>query len=52
MGSGALAAHYRDATVRKLGQGEGLIDEFALAYLKSGLAAWGVRYIDSHFLPY
>jgi len=38
--------------VRKLGQGEGLIDEFALAYLKSGLAAWGVMYIDGHFLPY
>jgi len=27
--------------VRKLGKGEGLIDEFALTYLKSGLAAWG-----------
>jgi transposase len=38
--------------VRQLGQGEGLIDEFALAYLKSGLAAWGVMYIDGHFLPY
>ena len=38
--------------VRRLGQGEGLIDEFALAYLKSGLAAWGVMYIDGHFLPY
>ena len=38
--------------VRKLGQGEALIDEFALAYLKSGLAAWGVMYIDGHFLPY
>jgi transposase len=38
--------------VRKLGKGEGLIDEFALAYLKSGLAAWGVMYIDGHFLPY
>ena len=38
--------------VRKLGQGEALIDEFALAYLRSGLAAWGVRYIDGHFLPY
>ncbi len=38
--------------VRELGQGEGLIDEFALAYLKSGLAAWGVMYIDGHFLPY
>jgi transposase len=38
--------------VRKLGQGEALIDEFALSYLKSGLAAWGVMYIDGHFLPY
>jgi transposase len=38
--------------VRKLGKGEGLIDEFALVYLKSGLAAWGVMYIDGHFLPY
>lgn len=37
---------------RKLGKAEGLIDEFALAYLKSGLAAWGVMYIDGHFLPY
>ena len=38
--------------VRKLGPGEALIDEFALTYLKSGLAAWGVMYIDGHFLPY
>ena len=38
--------------VRKLGKGEALIDEFALAYLKSGLAAWGVMYIDGHFMPY
>jgi hypothetical protein len=38
--------------VRKLGQGEALIDEFALTYLKSGLAAWGVMYIDGHFMPY
>lgn len=38
--------------VRKLGKGETLIDEFALGYLKSGLAAWGVMYIDGHFLPY
>jgi transposase len=38
--------------VRKLGKGEALIDEFALTYLKSGLAAWGVMYIDGHFLPY
>ncbi len=38
--------------VRKLGKGEALIDEFALTYLKSGLAAWGVMYIDGHFMPY
>ena len=38
--------------VRKLNKGEALIDEFALGYLKSGLAAWGVMYIDGHFLPY
>jgi len=38
--------------VRKLVNGETLIDEFALAYLRSGLAAWGVMYIDGHFLPY
>jgi len=37
---------------RKLGKGEALIDEFALTYLKSGLAAWGVMYIDGRFLPY
>ena len=38
--------------VRKLGKGEALIDEFALTYLKSGLATWGVMYIDGHFMPY
>ena len=38
--------------VRKSGQGEALIDEFALTYLKSGLAAWGVMYVEGHFLPY
>lgn len=38
--------------VRKLGQGEELIDEFAFGYLKSSLAEWGVMYIDGHFLPY
>jgi transposase len=38
--------------VRKLGKGEALIDEFAVTYLKSGLAAWGVMYIDGHFMPY
>ena len=38
--------------VRELGQGEALIDAFALSYLKSGLAQWGVMYIDGHFMPY
>ncbi len=38
--------------VRELGRGEALIDEFAVAYLRSGLAAWGVMYIDEHFMPY
>jgi transposase len=38
--------------VRELGKGEALIDEFAVGYLKSGLTAWGVMYIDGHFLPY
>jgi transposase len=38
--------------VRKLKRGETLMDEFAVAYLKSELAAWGVMYIDGHFMPY
>ncbi|MGB6873796.1 MAG: helix-turn-helix domain containing protein [Dehalococcoidia bacterium] len=38
--------------VRELGESEKLIDEFALTYLKSGIAKWGVLYIDGHFLPY
>lgn len=38
--------------VRELGQGEALIDAFGVAYLRSGLAAWGVMYIDGHFMPY
>lgn len=38
--------------VRKLGKGEALIDEFAVSYLRSGLARWGVMYIDGHFMPY
>ena len=38
--------------VRELGRGEALIDGFSVAYLKSGLAAWGVMYIDGHFMPY
>jgi hypothetical protein len=37
---------------RESGKGEALIEEFALTYLKSGLAAWGVMYLDGHFLPY
>ena len=38
--------------VRELELGEPLIDEFAVAYLKSGMSAWGVMYIDGHFMPY
>ncbi len=38
--------------VRQLGRGEALIDEFALTYLKRGLATWGVMYLDGHFMPY
>lgn len=38
--------------VREQGRGEALIDGFAVAYLQSGLAAWGVMYIDGHFMPY
>jgi len=38
--------------VRELEKSENLIDEFALTYLKSGIAKWGVLYIDGHFLPY
>lgn len=38
--------------VRELVQGEALIDAFGVAYLRSGLAAWGVMYIDGHFMPY
>ena len=38
--------------VRELDESEKLIDEFALTYLKSGIAKWGVLYIDGHFLPY
>lgn len=38
--------------VRELDESEKLIDEFALMYLKSGIAKWGVLYIDGHFLPY
>ena len=38
--------------VRKLKGSEELIEEFAYEYLKSGIALWGVLYIDGHFLPY
>ena len=38
--------------VPELAKGEALVDEFAVTYLQSGLAAWGVMYIDGHFMPY
>ena len=38
--------------VRERDKSEALIDEFAVSYLKHGLAEWGVMYIDGHFLPY
>jgi len=38
--------------IMELGKNEELIDEFTTEYLKSGLARWGVLYIDGHFLPY
>ena len=38
--------------VRALQQGERVIEEFSIAYLKSGMVGWGVLYIDGHFLPY
>jgi len=38
--------------VRELGKGEALIEAFAQSYLQSGLAQWGVMYIDGHFIPY
>jgi len=38
--------------VRQLYKGEKLIDEFALTYIKKGIAKWGALYIDGHFLPY
>jgi hypothetical protein len=38
--------------VRKLAKSEALMDAFAAMYLKSGIAQWGVLYIDAHFLPY
>ena len=38
--------------VRESAQGEALIDAFGVTYLRSGLASWGVMYIDGHFMPY
>jgi len=38
--------------VRTLAHSEELIEAFATLYLKTGLADWGVLYIDAHFLPY
>jgi transposase len=38
--------------VRELGKGEALTEAFAQSYLQSGLAQWGVMYIDGHFMPY
>ncbi len=38
--------------VRKLKKSEELIEEFGYEYLKSGIARWGVLYIDGHFFPY
>ncbi|MBA7684490.1 hypothetical protein ES703_92886 [subsurface metagenome] len=38
--------------IRELNKSEELIEEYAFEYLKSGIARWGVLYIDGHFLPY
>jgi len=38
--------------VRKLCGSEELMEEYAHMYLRTGLAKWGVLYIDAHFLPY
>ena len=38
--------------VRELGNSEKLIEEFARTYLMTGIAKWGVLYIDGHFMPY
>lgn len=38
--------------VRKGARGEELTGAFARMFLKTGLAQWGVLYIDAHFLPY
>ena len=38
--------------VRKLKRSQELMEAFARMYLKTGIADWGVLYIDGHFLPY
>lgn len=38
--------------VREMEKGEAFMKAFAKEYLKSGIARWGVLYIDGHFLPY
>jgi hypothetical protein len=38
--------------VREVGRSEELMEEFARLYLQTGVARWGVLYIDGHFLPY
>ena len=38
--------------VSELEAGEKLIEEFAVEYLREGIAKWGIMYLDGHFLPY
>ena len=38
--------------VRMLTKSEELMEAFSRMYLSTGLARWGVLYIDAHFLPY
>jgi len=38
--------------IQILNQGERLGEEFAIWYLRSGIAKWGTVYIDEHFVPY
>jgi len=38
--------------IKELNKAEELIEEYALEYLKTGIARWVVLYIDGHFLPY
>ena len=38
--------------VRMLTKSEELMEAFSRMYLNTGLARWGVLYIDAHFLPY